>query len=101
MPTDDRDRPGPPFSLATWNVNSLRMRLPRLLAWLQEKSPDVLCLQELKMEEGLFPTMDLLGAGYRSVCAGQKTYNGVAILWKQEHGAATDVLAHLSDGDPD
>lgn len=89
------------FTLATWNVNSLRMRQERVLAWLNEQAPDVLCLQELKLEDKLFPALDFLGAGYRSVFAGQKTYNGVAILWRQEHGAAEDVKAHLGDGDPD
>ncbi len=93
--------PTVPFTIATWNVNSLRMRQVRLLAWLAEKKPDILCLQELKMEDGLFPTLEFQAAGYHAVCVGQKTYNGVALLSKKEHGAPEAVLAGLNDGDPD
>jgi len=66
--------------LATWNVNSLKVRLPHLTAWLAQAQPDIMCLQELKLEDAKFPHAELEAAGYRSVCAGQKTYNGVAIL---------------------
>lgn len=91
----------PSFLVATWNVNSLRMRQERLLAWLAERRPDILCLQELKMEDSLFPLMEFQAAGYRALCHGQKTYNGVAILSRSEHGAPEDVVAGMGDGDPD
>lgn len=66
--------------IATWNVNSLRVRLPHVLDWLSAQRPDVLCLQELKLEDKVFPFAELEAAGYQAVCNGQKTYNGVAIL---------------------
>jgi len=66
--------------IATWNVNSLRVRLPQLLEWLQSQAPDVMALQETKVTDELFPAAQLLAAGYHSVCSGQKTYNGVALL---------------------
>jgi exodeoxyribonuclease-3 len=68
--------------LATWNVNSLRVRLPHLLAWLSETAPDVVALQETKLIDAKFPRQDILDAGYHVVFAGQPTYNGVAILAK-------------------
>jgi len=66
--------------LATWNVNSIRAREERLLAWLGAHQPDVLCLQELKVAEEAFPYDALRSAGYHAAVHGQKTYNGVAIL---------------------
>jgi exodeoxyribonuclease-3 len=66
--------------IATWNVNSLRVRLPQLLEWLAGSAPEVLALQETKLTDDAFPAAELLAAGYHSVCSGQKTYNGVAIL---------------------
>jgi exodeoxyribonuclease III len=66
--------------LATWNVNSLKVRLPHLTDWLRAAQPDVVCLQEIKLEDAKFPLEDLRAAGYAAVCSGQKTYNGVAIL---------------------
>ena len=68
------------MKIATWNVNSLKVRLPHVLDWLAVNQPDVLCLQELKQEDKQFPLEALLQAGYQSVFSGQKTYNGVAIL---------------------
>lgn len=68
------------MKIASWNVNSLNVRLPRLLAWLDRQRPDVVCLQETKMEDSRFPEEVLREAGYASCCYGQKTYNGVAIL---------------------
>jgi exodeoxyribonuclease-3 len=68
------------MKLATWNVNSLKVRLPQVLDWVAENEPDVLCLQELKMEDKGFPVAELEAAGYQSAFSGQKTYNGVAIL---------------------
>jgi exodeoxyribonuclease-3 len=66
--------------LATWNVNSLKVRLPQVLDWLAANPVDVLCLQETKQQDEDFPKAELEAAGYRSVFSGQKTYNGVAIL---------------------
>lgn len=66
--------------LATWNVNSIKVRLPQLLDWLRAASPDVLCLQELKTEAPNFPRAEIEAAGYACAVNGQKTYNGVAIL---------------------
>ncbi len=68
------------MKIATWNVNSLKVRLPQALDWLAEHKPDALCLQELKMEDKAFPVDALAAAGYHAVFNGQKTYNGVAIL---------------------
>lgn len=66
--------------LATWNVNSLKVRLPHLLDWLRQRTPDVVCLQETKTDDGGFPVTTIQDAGYHVVYSGQKTYNGVAIL---------------------
>jgi exodeoxyribonuclease-3 len=68
------------FKIATWNVNSLNVRLPHLLDWLAANKPDVLCLQETKQEDSKFPYETLKEAGYNAIHNGQKTYNGVAIL---------------------
>jgi exodeoxyribonuclease-3 len=68
------------MKLVTWNINSLKMRLPRVLDWLAANQPDVLCLQELKLEDDKYPRTELEAAGYRSHVFGQKSYNGVAIL---------------------
>jgi len=68
------------MKLATWNVNSIKVRLPQLLDWLAAARPDVVCLQELKTEEAKYPRAELEAAGYQSAVLGQKTYNGVAIL---------------------
>ena len=80
--------------IATWNVNSIKVRLPHLLQWLssQEKKDapiDALCLQELKLTEDKFPYAELDAAGYYALVAGQKTYNGVALLLKKSSLAAT------------
>jgi exodeoxyribonuclease-3 len=69
-----------PFRLATWNVNSLKVRLPHLLEWLAQARPDAMCLQETKTEDAKFPVAELRAAGYEAAYSGQKTYNGVAIL---------------------
>src|SRR5688572_13843647 len=68
------------MKLATWNVNSLKVRLPQVLDWAAQHQPDVLCLQETKLEDEKFPSLDIAAAGYQVLCSGQKTYNGVAIL---------------------
>jgi len=65
---------------ATWNVNSLKVRLPQVIQWLSDSPVDVLCLQELKMDQDVFPLAEIEAAGYRAAWFGQKTYNGVAIL---------------------
>ena len=77
------------MQLATWNVNSIRARNDRLLAWLQSRSPDVVCLQETKVTDDLFPTDVLRAAGYQVAFHGQRTYNGVAILARAALGHVT------------
>ena len=68
------------MKLATWNINSLSVRLPQVLDWLRTNPVDVLALQELKLTDDKFPTAALQEAGYHAECFGQKTYNGVALL---------------------
>jgi exodeoxyribonuclease-3 len=80
--------------IATWNVNSLKVRLPHLLDWLRAAQPDVVCLQETKLEDDKFPAAALEDAGYRCVFSGQKTYNGVAIV-------ARSPLSDVAPGIPD
>lgn len=70
------------MKLATWNVNSLNVRLPHVLDWIARHQPDVLCLQETKLEDAKFPQAGLREAGYHTLFSGQRTYNGVAILTK-------------------
>jgi exodeoxyribonuclease-3 len=70
------------MKLAAWNVNSLKVRLPQLLDFLATRNPDVVCLQETKLEDVNFPRTELEAAGYQVMYSGQKTYNGVAILSK-------------------
>ena len=81
--------------IASWNVNSIRARQERLLAWLQAARPDVLCLQELKCVDEKFPAEELRAIGYHAVFHGQKTYNGVAILSREP---LEDVARGLEDG---
>ena len=76
------------MKIASWNVNSLNVRLPHLQEWLRIAAPDVVALQETKLEDGKFPDTALVEQGYRSVFFGQKTYNGVAIV---SRASATDV----------
>ncbi|MFM8246251.1 MAG: exodeoxyribonuclease III [Burkholderiaceae bacterium] len=68
------------MKLATWNVNSLKVRLPQVLQWLATSPVDVLCLQETKLTDDKFPIAEIEAAGYQVAFTGQKTYNGVAIL---------------------
>ncbi len=82
--------------LITWNVNSVRQRLPRLVALLGRHEPDVVCLQETKVTDDDFPVAELTAAGYQSVTFGQRAYNGVAIL---AHETPTSVSLGFS-GDP-
>lgn len=71
------------MKIASWNVNSLNVRLPQVLQWLESAQPDVLALQETKLTDDKFPALDIEAAGYHVVFAGQKTYNGVALLSKK------------------
>jgi exodeoxyribonuclease-3 len=66
--------------IATWNVNSLNARLPRVTEWMQQASPDVLCIQETKLANDAFPSLDIAALGYESVHFGQGQWNGVAII---------------------
>lgn len=86
------------MKLATWNVNSLKVRLPHVLELLAEHQPDALCLQETKTEDDKFPIEEITAAGYRVVFSGQKTYNGVAILSRAE--AQNCVVGITSYEDP-
>jgi exodeoxyribonuclease-3 len=72
------------MKVATWNVNSIRTRLDRLLAFLDREQPDIVCLQELKTTAENFPTEAIEAAGYRCAVHGQRTYNGVAILSREK-----------------
>lgn len=69
-----------PMKIASWNVNSLKVRLPHLEQWLAESRPDVVALQETKLTDDAFPHQAIEAMGYRAACSGQKTYNGVAVL---------------------
>ena len=71
------------MKVATWNINSMNVRLPHVLEWLQSHEPDVLVLQEIKQLTEKFPTDALAEIGYRSLASGQKTYNGVAVISKE------------------
>ena len=81
--------------LASWNLNSIRAREERLLAWLEHRQPDVVCLQELKCTEDQFPFEAIEAARYQAIVHGQKTYNGVAILSKSD---PTEVSTGFGDG---
>jgi exonuclease III len=83
------------MKIATWNVNSLPVRLPRLLAWLPVAAPDVLCLQETKIDDPRFPHEEIAAAGYVAHFSGQRTYNGVALLVKNGLPAPVDVVTAL------
>jgi exodeoxyribonuclease-3 len=84
--------------IVSWNINSLRRRQERFLAWLGATKPDVVCLQETKCTDDQFPVLDLKAAGYHSSFHGQKSYNGVAIISKRE---PADVRASLCDEEDD
>ena len=85
------------MKIATWNVNSLNVRLPQVLEWCRTAQPDVLALQETKLEDAKFPVAALEEAGYRSAFSGQKTYNGVAILARGEIGDVQHGIAGFED----
>jgi len=86
------------MKIATWNVNSIKVRLPHVLAWLESAKPDALCLQEIKCATEDFPTLELKGLGYHAAVSGQKTYNGVALLTREP---ARDVATGLPGDDGD
>ena len=88
--------------IAAWNVNSLKVRLPHLLRWLQDQEQkqqaiDAICLQELKLTDDKYPHQELEAAGYLSLAAGQKTYNGVAIIVRK---AALAPIALTATSNP-
>ena len=70
--------------IASWNVNSIKVRLPNVLKYLQDYKPDVLVLQETKVTDDCFPSDAIESSGYHSVYCGQKTYNGVAVISKKK-----------------
>jgi exodeoxyribonuclease-3 len=80
------------LKVASWNVNSLNVRLPHVLAWCEEARPDILALQETKLTDDRFPVDELQEAGYHSAYSGQKTYNGVAVLSREP---ATDMVTDI------
>ena len=86
------------MKIATWNVNSLNVRLPHVLEWLAAQQPDVLVLQEIKQVTEAFPAEAIAEAGYQSVANGQKTYNGVAIISRMP--ATEPVLEFPNFDDP-
>ncbi len=85
------------MKLATWNINSLKVRLPQLLSWLERERPDAVCLQETKLETPKFPEQEVRAAGYEAIHAGQKTYNGVAILSRTPLTGALVGISGYSD----
>lgn len=80
------------LKIASWNVNSLNVRLPHVLAWMDAAQPDILALQETKLSDDRFPVAELTAAGYYSVFSGQPTYNGVAVL---SHEPASDIITDI------
>jgi exodeoxyribonuclease-3 len=85
------------MKLATWNVNSLKVRLPQVLDWVGRQRPDVLCLQETKTEDANFPREAIKGAGLHALFSGQKTYNGVAILSRAPASDPVTTIPAFSD----
>jgi exodeoxyribonuclease-3 len=85
------------MKIASWNVNSLKVRLPHLKDWLAQAQPDILALQELKLSDEDFPTAELAELGYRALVNGQKTYNGVALLSRSEGEAVEKDIPGFAD----
>ncbi len=83
------------MKIASWNVNSIRKRLDRVIPWLADHRPDVLCVQETKVEDDAFPRAEIEAAGYQVLCHGQRTYNGVALLTREP---ARDPMQGFGDG---
>lgn len=86
-----------PMHIATWNLNSLRVRLPHVLEWLEGQNDTIVGLQELKLADEDFPFEALREAGWHAVCNGQKTYNGVAILARSEPTAVQRDMPEVED----
>lgn len=86
------------MKIATWNVNSINVRMPQLVDWLAAAQPDVVCMQETKTIDDGFPVLELKAAGYDAVFTGEKAYNGVAILSKLP---ISDVQLNFPDDAPD
>ncbi|MGZ4739463.1 MAG: exodeoxyribonuclease III [Ilumatobacteraceae bacterium] len=84
--------------IATWNVNSLKVRLPRIEQWLGEMQPDILCMQETKVSDDAFPALTFMSMGYESAHHGQGQWNGVAILSKV---GLEEVVPNFAAGEPD
>jgi len=82
------------MKIASWNVNSLNVRLPHVLSFLEHEKPDVLALQEIKLTDNNFPLEAIESTGYHAIFCGQKTFNGVAILSRQQ---ATDVVTDIPE----
>jgi exodeoxyribonuclease-3 len=85
------------MKIASWNVNSLKVRMPHLEEWLALAQPDVVALQEIKMESAAFPADAVRALGYEAVVSGQKTYNGVAILARQAPGEPLAEIPGFAD----
>lgn len=82
------------MKIATWNVNSLNVRMPHLKQWLGDAQPDIVALQETKLEDAKFPDTEIAALGYRCVFSGQKTYNGVALLAR--HDMPVDIVTDVA-----
>src|SRR5690348_2675843 len=87
---------GTAMKLATWNVNSIKIRLPQLLDWLAQEQPDLACLQETKVDDENFPALELQASGYHLQYSGQNAYNGVAILTRTP---ASDIVHGIAGYD--
>lgn len=85
------------MKIASWNVNSLNVRLPQVLQWVESEQPDVLALQETKLSDDKFPAAEIEAVGYRVIYSGQKTYNGVALLSKKP---IEEVITDIPGLDP-
>lgn len=94
---DSIPRPTAAMKIATWNVNSLKVRLPQVLDWLERNQPDVLALQETKTPDESFPVGEIEAAGYQASYSGQKTYNGVAVLSRSPASDPLTDIASLDD----
>jgi exodeoxyribonuclease III len=91
------------MKIATFNINNVRKRLPNLLDWMRESSPDVVCLQELKATDVEFPVGAIRDAGYEAIWRGQKTWNGVATLSRTKpietlRAVSNDAETHVVQG---
>ena len=85
------------ITIATWNVNSLRVRLPQLATWVAESTPDIIALQETKLPDPDFPAAEIEALGYHCAYSGQRTYNGVAVLSRQSIEVVTTGIPGFED----